>query len=249
MLTRKKCKKALQSWEASKKDAEKLINLIPPNFVFQFQQAEIRWLRKFNKSNHFHAYMGVYDGEVILMLFPLNVDGGELRLKEYPYTPLTCLKAPLTFVQQETKVCVSKSVLSTDLKLIARTQEDEVPLFDHDISSQDTLIQEITDWRKFSADWLFQQVEEFDGESIFNVFDIPLEDLGTGDADVVGIFGFKKLEVFRSSIPTIIFLQGQQADQLSTYAKIDNIESNAYNWSQPCPPFCRPKKTYSLYLE
>ncbi|MCL7986622.1 hypothetical protein M8998_01585 [Sphingobacterium sp. lm-10] len=191
--------------------------------------------------------MGKLEDQIILMLFPLGQDDRELDLEEYAYTKLQAFTDNLTLVEKETKVSMYKSVLSPDLQVISRTYHEEIPLFNHNISSQRTLIHEIADWRRYSSDWLYKQLKEFAGKTIFNVFDIPLEDLGSGNEKVFGLFGFKKSDVFSEEVPTIIFLQHQSG--LSENIQLESIDSNAYNWSQPCPPFCATTKGYLLFDE
>lgn len=244
MLSRKECQIALKKWQSSKRIVNEVLRLIPANYVVKISPKDINWLKQHNQVDRFHAYMGVHDNKAVMMFFPLDSSGKEIRLNEHAYSFLERLDSEIKFVEQEVKTLTKIAVLSPDIQVISRVVKESVPLFQHNIDCQDTILVEIEDWRNDSPDWFYKQIHEYKGETIFNVFNVPIEDLSDGSTEVIGLFAFKYSKIYTEVIPTIIFVQDESC--LLENNKVHSIQTNLYNWSQPCPPFCRPKDDYLL---
>jgi len=244
MLNRKDCQKAAKRWQTSKRNLNEVLRLIPSNYVFTISNEVIQWIKKHNQNDYFHAYFGVHENKAIAMFFPLDSSGSDLSLKEYGISYVQELENEIRFVEQEVTTLTKIAVLSKDLKVISKVKKETLPLPHHDIACQDTILAEVEDWRNDSADWFYKQIKDFNGDSIFNVFTIPIEDLGAGDCDVIGLFAFKYSKVYSQIIPTIIFVQ-DESDLLEN-TKLFSIQSNVFNWSQPCPPFCREDVSFKI---
>lgn len=244
MLSRKECQLALKRWQTAKGDIDEVLRLVPSHYVFTISGKSIEWLNKNNDNDRFHAYIGVHNNQSVMMLFPLDSSGGEMRLPEYAVSYLEPLSSELRFVEQEVKTVRKTAVLSTDLQISSREITETRPLYQHDIECQDTILEQIEDWRNDSADWFFKQISDSGGVSIFNVFNIPIEDISEGCTEITGLFAFKYSKVYGQILPTIIFVH--HASKVLENQKLHSVQTNLYNWSQPCPPFCRPKGGFTL---
>lgn len=244
MLTRKDCQKALKKWQSSKKNLNEVLRLFPSNNVFVITREDIQWIKKNNQADYFHIFVGVHERKAVLIYSPIDASGADVKLQEYPFSYLTELDRELRFVEKEVTTLTKIAILSKDLKVISKINKEKLPLPSHDIECQDLILKEIEDWRNNAADWFFKQVSESKGAGIFNMFTVPIEDIGAGECDVIALFAFKYSKVYNQFLPTIIFVQDES--ELFENSNFLSVQSNVFNWSQPCPPFCRDKDKLTI---
>lgn len=239
MLNRKECQLSIRKWQSSKGNINEILRVFPSNFIFKVTEESIKWVLKNNNNECFVVKMGIHDDKAIVIFYPLDPSGQEKDLKEFPISFLGPLESDIKFVEQEVRTQTKVAVLSCDLKVISRVVEESQPLYQHQIECQDTILEQVEDWRNESADWFFKQIKETKGESIFNLFHVPIEDLEDGSRDIIGLFALKYSKIYSEVLPTIIFVHHEGA--VLGNSKLHSIQTNLYNWSQPCPPFCKPK--------
>ncbi|TDQ08414.1 hypothetical protein [Pedobacter metabolipauper] len=239
-LTKEECISAIKTWKEVKSDYSKIESIINPQLVFSFNREQIDWLSKLNKYKNFHTYIGVHRDELILILVPLDQSGTELKLSEYSTSSLIPLAIDLKLVEIEETTKIKTTVLSQDLKISSYTEEFKLPTENRPAVGEKTALQEIESWSNECHDWFYCECFDFLGKRIFNTFTVPFEDLGKpeeGIDQVICIFAFKISVLYKRQIPTLIFI-ALDDKQLGAQI-IRSTDDNSYDWSQPCPPFCK----------
>ena len=76
MLSKDECKKAttkwkdtIKKWQKEKATVKEINKIIDPTAVFNFSQADCKWIHDNNKVSNFNAYAGIYDHKFILRVF------------------------------------------------------------------------------------------------------------------------------------------------------------------------------------
>ena len=98
MLSKEECKKAttkwkdtIKKWQKEKATVKEINKIIDPTAVFNFSQADCKWINHNNKVSNFHAYAGIYDYKFILIIVPLD-ENGEEKTSIYQLTIILPLK-------------------------------------------------------------------------------------------------------------------------------------------------------------
>ena len=89
MLSKEECKEAttkwkdtIKKWQKEKATVKEINKIIDPTAVFNFSQADCKWINDNNKVNNFFSYAGIYDHKFILIIVPLDENGEEKKLSD-----------------------------------------------------------------------------------------------------------------------------------------------------------------------
>ncbi|MES2652397.1 MAG: hypothetical protein V4663_11695 [Bacteroidota bacterium] len=247
-LSKNECIQAFNEWKNAKYDYSKIKELINPQFAFSINREQIDWVNIYNRYKNFHIYIGIHDNELILIIVPLDVNGQEIKLPSYVFSSLLPLSQELNLVEKEEITKIKTTVLSQDLRIISYTESFKQPAENEPAIDQKTAAQEIETWTSGCLDWFYLECNEFNGKRIFETFTVPFADLGKPDeaiSQVVSLFAFKYSPLYQRQIPTLIFVS---VNILLLQAQLIEppIDTNTYDWSQPCPPFCKDESTFQL---
>ncbi|MDQ0592957.1 hypothetical protein QFZ37_001326 [Chryseobacterium ginsenosidimutans] len=229
---------AIAGWINSCGNYTSIKNLIPTNYVFNFDSGQIDWMKNLNKNAEFCTEIGVYKDQLIAVLCPLDSSGQKIVVKDYPYSVLSELNQDLRLVETEEYTLIKNAVLSKDLRTIDNSSDMYWPIANKPMMAQDKAVEAIESWRNEGMTWFYRECEEFKGSRTFKKFFVPADNLNPpkpGLTNIICSFGLKFSEVYQRVLPTLIFI--------SFYVDIENtgsIEtiSNTYDWSQACPPLC-----------
>lgn len=237
-LNREQCNAAIREWSENCKDYDTIKNLIPSNYVFNFGADQIDWMRKFIKNSEFCAEIGIYQNQLVAVLYPLDPSGQKIIVDDYPYSFLNELREDLNLVQTEEYRIVKNAVLSKDLRKIDDNSNMYYPVANMPMLEQDRAVAAIESWRNDSINWFYRECDEYEGQRIFRKFFVPAQDISNpkpGLTHVVCAFGLKYSDIYQRMLPTLIFISFYQ--DLQNTGSIQTI-SNTYDWSQACPPSC-----------
>ncbi|NML55910.1 hypothetical protein [Chryseobacterium cheonjiense] len=229
---------AIAEWTNCCADYAKIQSLIPTNYVFTFNSEQVSWLKSQNKYNEFCAEIGVFKGQLVAILCPMDANGQRLVVDQFPYSVLGELDGDLRLVETEQYKVIKNAVLSKDLQRIDYDSDTYFPVSNKPMLDQDVALEAIESWRNDGMTWFYRECSEFKGSRIFKKFFVPSEDLISskpGLYKIICSFGLKFSEVYQRVLPTLIFISFYQ--DLQNSGSIDTI-SNTYDWSQPCPPLC-----------
>lgn len=252
MLSKEDCLKAVLSWDTAKESYSRTEQLINPVFVFDFEEKDCNWIEKFNDNKaYIYARIGVYREQLNLIITPLDKNGKPKDLEAFLNIPLTPLQKNLVLLEREETVVIKKTTLSRDLDITHCCEETELPVYNNPVLNEKTSLEEIEMWKNNCLDWFYRECTEFNGKRIFRTFTIPFTDLIKDNSKfdkIIAVFGLKYSVIYQRYIPTLIFIAVDTATmqaQIRNAAPAGTINtdmlSNAYDWSRPCPPFCREK--------
>lgn len=248
MLSKNECIEAVNNWKSAKYDYSKIKEIINPQAAFNFDREQIDWLNHHNKYKNFHVYVGIYKNQLILVVVPLNPLGKEIDMPAYLTTSLVALTQELKLVEKEEITRIKTTVLSQNLQITSYTEGFRQPSEKEPELGQRTAAQEIEMWSNECLDWFYCECNEFRGKRIFETFTVPFSDLGKAEqeiSNVIGLFAFKTSPLYQRQVPTLIFTAINQALAQAQVIS-DPINTNTYDWSQPCPPFCKDESTFNL---
>ncbi|MEC5172057.1 hypothetical protein [Chryseobacterium nepalense] len=229
---------AVAEWTNCCADYQKIQSLIPPNYVFTFDSEQVTWLKNYNDYNEFCAEIGVFNGQLVAILCPMDANGQKLIVDAFPYSILSELDGDLRLVETEQYKVIKNAVLSKDLQRIDYDSDTYFPISNKPMLEQDVALEAIESWRNDSMTWFYRECSEFKGSRIFRKFYVPSEDLiasKPGLYKIVCSFGLKFSQVYQRMLPTLIFISFYH--DLQNSGSIDST-ANTYDWSQPCPPLC-----------
>ncbi|WPO82096.1 hypothetical protein SD427_15165 [Chryseobacterium sp. JJR-5R] len=238
-LNREQCEIAIAEWTNCCRNFEMIKNLIPTNYVFNFDADEVDWMKKLNKNSDFCTQIGIYENKMVAILYPMDVDGRKIYADNYAYSTLNELDRDLRLVETEAYTVVKNAVLSKDLRKVDGNSDMYFPVSGKPMMDQDKAVAAIESWRNDGISWFFRECDEFGGNRIFKRFYVPSNDLipsKPGLTNIVCSFGLKFSDVYQRILPTLIFISFYQ--DLQNTGSIERI-SNTYDWSEPCPPICK----------
>ena len=259
MLSKEECKKATTKWKATIKKWQKekatvkeINKIIDPTAVFNFSQADCKWINDNNKVSNFHAYAGIYDHKFILIIVPLYENGEEKLLDNYLATTPTDLKHDITLTQIDIVTTKIETTLSKDLEVIERSKNVNLPTYNHPTIKEKDSIREIIKWKNECLEWFsFMCSSKHKRKKIFTSFSIPLADLSSSDEGAVALFGFKRSSIYKMQIPILVFVNITHKINTKKMAKSEeklttpSMETNTKNWSHPFPPYAN--KNFSIF--
>ena len=259
MLSKEECKKAttkwkdtIKKWQKEKATVKEINKIIDPTAVFNFSQADCKWINDNNKVNNFHAYAGIYDHKFILIIVPLDENGEEKLLDNYLATTPTDLKHDITLTQIDIVTTKIETTLSKDLEVIERSKNVNLPTYNHPTIKEKDSIREIIKWKNECLEWFsFMCSSKHKRKKIFTSFSIPLADLSSSDEGAVALFGFKRSSIYKMQIPILVFVNITHKINTKKMAKSEeklttpSMETNTKNWSHPFPPYAN--KNFSIF--
>ncbi len=238
-LNREDCNMAIAEWVTCCGNYAAIKSLIPTNYVFAFDAEDIEWMRRASKNTEFCAQIGIYQSQLVAILYPLDADGHEIVMDSHPYSPLQELKEDLRLVETEKYTIVKNAVLSRDLRKIDDNSDMFFPVSNKPVLPQDKAVAAIEAWRDEAMDWFYRECDESKGNRIFKKFYAPSQDLTHSEKELSHIicsFGLKFSDVYQRMLPTLIFISFYQDNENT--GSLEKI-SNTYDWSTACPPRCQ----------
>lgn len=240
MLPFEECRKAMNTWTECLSSFPEIKKRIPTNYVFGLSRETLEWMRNVGgKSAEFCAGIGIFQNQVIMILYPLSDSGVRIEEREYPYSFLTELKQDLKLQEIQKYTIVKNAILSKDLEQIDRDDNMAFPISNKPVLEQDEALDSIEKWRNEGMDWFYRECGIEKGAGIFRKFYVPTEDLCLSDEGLAGIicsFGLKYNDIYGKMLVTLIFISFHE--DLQNSGRAETI-SNTYDWAKPCPPICR----------
>lgn len=244
-LNLEECKRAIGAWENCCGNYEEIKKLIPTNYVFNFDASEIDWMKKENQNSEFCTQVGIHQGQLIAILYPMNTDGRQIVIDNYVYSPLQELRQDLTLKEKAVYTIVKNAVLSKDLEKVDDTSDTSFPVSGKPVLAQDRAVTAIESWRNEGMMWFYRECTEFGGDRIFRRFYVPAQDILHSEfkeeeskealTHIICSFGLKYSDIYGRVLPTLIFISFYE--NLEGNGSIKTI-SNTYDWSHACPPSC-----------
>ncbi|MCJ8152262.1 hypothetical protein MKJ01_00635 [Chryseobacterium sp. SSA4.19] len=238
-FTREQFDAAVAQWITSCSDFYAITKIIPTNHVFTFDAEQMDWMRNLNRYKEFCTEIGVYKGQLVAILCPLDGSGKRLVVDKFPYSPLQELDRDLRLMETEEYIVVKNAVLSKDLQRIDDNSDTYLPVSSKPMLEQDKAVTAIESWRDEAMIWFYRECTEFKGSRIFKRFFVPTQDITatkSGFTHVVCSFGLKFSDVYQRLLPTLIFISFYE--DLQNSGSVQTI-SNTYDWSEACPPLCK----------
>lgn len=238
-FNREQCDAAIAEWIDCCGNYNAIKNLIPTNYVFNFDSEQIDWMKNANKNSEFCTEIGVYNNQLVAVLCPLDPNGQKIIVEDYPYSFLNELEGDLNLVETEQYTLVKNAILSKELRTIDDSSDMYWPVSNKPMMEQDKAVEAIESWRNEGMTWFYRECSEFQGSRIFKKFYVPAENLNPpkpGLTSMVCSFGLKFSDVYQRVLPTLIFISFYT--DLENTGSIEKI-SNTYDWSNACPPVCQ----------
>ena len=246
------CKEAIDSWSTIKKEYSEIEKTINTKHIFYLDKETCISLNDQNDAQNFHAYVGVRNSKLILIMVPLDIEGNEKQLDQYLFSTLTELKQEIKLIEKKKIITTLKTTLSKDIDIVSCKEEVEIPFSNQPLIKEKISVSGIEMWKDQGLDWFYKEIVTNGGESIFNVFNIPLTDLIRENQkynEVICFFAFNYSTLYEKSMPTLIFVandnETSEAEIINDFEGETSI-STIYDWSRPCPPFCKNKSKYKL---
>ena len=246
MLLKQECVQAINNWRKLRGNFEEVKKLIDPSAIFKFTEDNCKWIKEHNNNENFHCYVGIHNKTLILIIMPLDEDGKEKsHLEKYLTTPLTDITEEITLIQIDVVTTVSKAKLSRNLEIMKRSKDVYFPTFNEpDITLKESL-KDIEKWKNECLEWFgYMTSKKSKRKKIFRVFSVPSADLereDKKDGEVVALFGFKKSYIYKTQLPTLIFVTTEkETSDRAIVASSKNQElssTNSKDWSFPVPPY------------
>ncbi|AYZ34532.1 hypothetical protein EGY07_02610 [Chryseobacterium indologenes] len=240
MLRKEECQAAMDQWSLHLAHFPELKQLLPTNYIFEINTGHLDWMRKNSKYEEFCAAMGVYDAQVILILYPMDEKGYRKDMDEYPCTLLSPLQYDLRLQEIQQYTVVKNALLSKDLQDIDKNADMSFPISNKPVLEQDKALEAIEKWRNEGMEWFYQECTDYKGARIFTKFYVPTADLcleNVGLKRIVCSFGLKYNDIYGRMLVTLIFISF--LENLENTGSSALTEANTYDWAKPCPPVCR----------
>ncbi len=237
-LNKEQCTAAIAEWGNCCGDFDMIKRTISTNYVFNFDSEQIDWMKRLNVYNEFCTEIGIFQGQLVAILCPLDNSGQKIMEDSYPFSYLNELTTNLNLVETEKYVLVKNAVLSKELRTIDDSSDMFWPIANKPMMEQDKAVEAIQSWRNEAMTWFYRECSEMQGTRIFKKFFVPAGNLNPpkqGLTHMVCSFGLVFSQVYQRVLPTLIFISFYQ--DLSNSGSVEKI-SNTYDWSQACPPSC-----------
>lgn len=231
---------AKAAWKACITNYASIEQLIALNQVFVLQLDQINWLKTTNKYKDFCAEMGVFEGQIVIILCPLDKSGNPVTLEEYPYSILAEMEDDLKLFEKQQYTLVKTSVLSKDLRKINNNSDINFPVATQPVLEQDKAVEAIESWRNDGKTWFYVESNApYNGTRVFDKFYVPADDLNFPDESLNSIvcsFALKYSDIYQRMLVSLIFISFYK--NYSNDVTSESFISNTYDWSRPCPPIC-----------
>lgn len=237
-LNREEYSMALEGWIMAKQDIKRIEELFPANYAFNLSPEQVQWLKKNNPNKEFCVEIGVVNGQLTMILCPLDEKGTKVTISEFPYCTFEALQNDLKLTEVQTYTIVKNALLSKDMRKIDNDSDMFFPITSQPIMEQDKAVNSIESWQSNGQDWFYAQYKEDKVRNIFNKFYVPAEKICNADPELsfVCLFGLKYSEIYQKQLPALIFIAFHK--NLGNGESVETI-SNTYDYAKPCPPICR----------
>ncbi len=246
-LSKEKCSIAIEQWNQTRPNYSKIKDLISPTDAFHFTKEDCKWLNTHeDKSSNrkFRMYTGVYNSELILIVYPLDLHGKQKILDSYLAKAVAPLENDISLVETQTIVITEKTILSKNLEVLNLNTCNQSTTLNEPKMPEKLSVVDIERWKNSCLDWFYHECTDYKGERIFKSFIVPFSDLVRTDEgyhSVICFFAFKMSEIYQRLVPVLIFVSINEDTQEAKIVTNEDpdTKSNVYDWSQPCPPFCK----------
>lgn len=235
---------AIKSWAEVKSNYSEIKQVLSPEQVFILTREQIEWLDKENEEEtYFRADIGVWEGQLILILTPRTSAGDVKTLENYEFSPLQFLQSNLTLEQTKTYTVTSTYTLTKDFSKGKEDSDIDFPLMNAPETGQIKAVDEIESWKANAMDYLQHESIEFEGKRIFQSFYIPKADLLHNKEtiqEVVCVFGFKFSLVYQRLLATLILISNGTGAKIGAPGAVYAVQANpnnTYDWTKPEPPY------------
>lgn len=242
MLSKEECKTAMDQWSLLLSNFPELKKLIPANYIFEINKGHLDWMRGNSEYPEFCAGVGVYNKNLIIILYPMDENGLRRSMEEYPCSLLCPLAYDLKLQEIQQYTVVKNALLSKDLQNIDKNADMSFPISSKPVLEQDKAIEAIERWRNEGMDWFYQECTAYKGTRIFTKFYVPTEDLCLSDKNLTRIvcsFGLRYSDIYGRMLVTLVFISFLENLESSNTGSSAITEANTYDWAKPCPPICR----------
>jgi hypothetical protein len=251
MLSKEKCIEAISAWQTIKTRYSEIKKVVNPLAVFNFNSKECSWLNEHNSNVYFHAYAGINNKKLILIIVPINDKGKEVNLSSYVTSNLSPLRDDIDLVEKVFIKKVKKVTLTKNLQIKSHRDETQLPIENEPLISNTQSIYKIQLWQNKCLDWFYCESEEYKGYRIFNSFRVPLADLAKNIptvSKIVCFMGLKTSTIYNRLVPVLIFVAIDGVTRSAEFINSNDqtIVGNAADFDSPCPPFCKDESSFTM---
>jgi hypothetical protein len=246
MLLKKDCILAINEWEIVRKNYSRIEAIIDPKSVFSFDHNALNWFVEKSANEYFHAYFGVSDNELTMIVVPLDESGTELDLTSYITASLSPLTEDVVLKEVEVSKTFREATISKSSHISGiRESTDPLPLSEPFISISNSAPR-IQSWLDYSLSWFQDECSTYEGTRIFKTFNVYSASLANCDLNaskVYCFFGFKELE--NMQVPDLIFVA--VCDGFASENQYNSSMGILTDFGRPCPPFCPDAIHYNIF--
>jgi len=243
MLSKKDCILAINEWEVVRKNYSSIATILDPKSVFCFNIEALNWFKEKSSNDFFHAYFGVSNNELTLIVVPLDESGVELNLPEYLTTSLSPLREEVELEEYLSKT-FRKATISLESHISEISENTITYSPSEPFISISNAIARIQTWLNQCLSWFEFECNKYNGERIFKTFDVysaSLTNCDLNSSKVYCFFGFN--ESNNMLIPDLIFI----AVHAESGNHCDSFGGILGDYSKPCPPFCNGIVNYNVF--
>jgi len=246
MLLKKDCILAINEWEIARKNYSRIEAIINPKSVFSFDRNALNWFMEKSANEYFHAYFGVFNNELTMIVVPLDEAGIELDLSSYLTVSLSPMTEDVLLKETEVSKTFREATISKS-SLISGINEKTVafPLSEPSISISNS-VPRIQSWLDHCLSWFQDECTTYEGARIFKTFNVYSASLANCDLNaskVYCFFGFKELE--NMQVPDLIFVA--VCDGFPSENQHNSSMGILTDFGRPCPPFCPDAIHYNIF--
>jgi len=246
MLQKQDCNLAINEWEVAKKNYSRIKSLIDSKSVFCFNREALNWFLEKSANDYFHAYFGVFNNKLTMIVVPLNENGIELDLSSYLTVSMAPLAEDLELKELNTSLSYNKVTISKDWLISGFSENSETfPLSEPSISIS-SAITRIQTWSNIGLEWLQEECETYLGARIFSTFQVhsfSLANCNLNASKVYCFFGLKASE--NMLIPDLVFVAVSEGQELGN--QNGSVMGILTDFVRPCPPFCEGNTNYTIF--
>lgn len=245
MLSKKDCILAINEWEVVRKKYSSILTILDPKSVFCFNLDALNWFTEKSSNDFFHAYFGVFNNELTLIVVPLDESGVELNLPEYLTASLSRLTEEVVLEEYISKTFLKATIsLESHISDISEntiTYSPSIPYI-----SISNAVTRIRSWLNQCLSWFQYECDTYNGERIFKTFEVYSASLTNCDLNTSKVYCFIGFnESNNLLIPDLIFVA--VCEEPASGNQCDSSGRILSDYSKPCPPFCYNISNYNVF--
>lgn len=231
-LFAEECEMATKQWDEMLSSFSEIKKNISFDSLFHIEGYQFQWLQKHNRnSEQFCVEMGLFAGNVVMILVPLDESGNKIELESYECSMLSKMNEDLMLKEKKIQTSVKTYTFTKENKKFVNeeTYSEEIskPKIELEAAAE-----AIELWKNEGKNWFNAESVKYKGKRIFRRFYVPFYDLDTENVDKVTCsFALKYSGALEKVLPTLIFI-------VSKDKALPDGWDDILDWSQPCPPLC-----------